>query len=60
MGVSFATYYKWRPKFGDTDTSLMACMGELITGSRRHNQLYDEEMIKKADILTRSPVLIKT
>ena len=34
-GVSSATFYKWRAKFGDMDVSMMAKMKELEDENRR-------------------------
>jgi len=35
LGISVATFYKWRAKFGGMDTSLMARMKELEEENRR-------------------------
>jgi putative transposase len=35
LGVSSATFYKWRAKFGGMDTSLMTRMKELEEENRR-------------------------
>ncbi len=50
LGVSVATFYKWRAKFGGMDTSLMARMKELEEENRRLKKMYIEEKIK-ADIV---------
>jgi putative transposase len=48
-GVSNATFYKWRAKFGGMDASLMARLKELEEENRRLKKMYAEERIK-ADI----------
>jgi len=45
-GVSGATFYKWRAKFGGMDASLMARMKELEEENRRLKKMYAEERIK--------------
>jgi len=50
LGISVATFYKWRSKFGGMDTSLMARMKELEEENRRLKKMYIEEKIK-ADIV---------
>ena len=39
-GVSSATFYKWRAKFGGMDVSMMAKMKELEAESRRLKKMY--------------------
>ncbi len=51
LGISVATFYKWRAKFGGMDASLMARMKELEEENRRLKKMYVEEKIK-ADIVT--------
>ena len=46
LGISVATFYKWRAKFGGMDTSLMARMKELEEENRRLKRMYIEEKIK--------------
>ena len=46
LGISVATFYKWRAKFGGMDTSLMARMKELEQENRRLKKMYIEEKIK--------------
>jgi putative transposase len=46
LGISVATFYKWRSKFGGMDTSLMARMKELEEENRRLKKMYIEEKIK--------------
>ena len=50
LGISVATFYKWRAKFGGMDISLMARMKELEEENRRLKKMYIEEKIK-ADIV---------
>ena len=44
-GMSSATFYKWRSKFGGMDASLMARLNELEEENRRLKKLYAEERI---------------
>ena len=46
LGISVATFYKWRAKFGGMDTSLMARMKELDEENRRLKKMYLEEKLK--------------
>jgi putative transposase len=46
LGISVATFYKWRAKFGGMDASLMARMKELEEENRRLKKMYIEEKIK--------------
>jgi putative transposase len=46
LGVSSATLYKWRAKFGGMDTSMMARMKELEDENRRLKKMYLEEKLK--------------
>jgi putative transposase len=46
MGISSATYYKWRAKFGGMDTSMMSRMKELEDENRRLKKMYMEEKLK--------------
>jgi putative transposase len=50
LGISVATFYKWRAKFGGMDASLIARMKELEEENRRLKKMYVEEKIK-ADIV---------
>ncbi len=50
MGISSATFYKWRAKFGGMDTSMMARMKELEAENARLKKMYAEERLK-AEIL---------
>lgn len=45
-GMSSATFYKWRAKFGGMDTSLMKHMKELEDENRRLKKMYLEEKLK--------------
>ena len=45
-GISSATFYKWRSKFGGMDASLMARMKELEDENRRLKKMYLEEKLK--------------
>jgi putative transposase len=45
-GISSATIYKWRAKFGGMDASLMARMKELEEENRRLKKMYAEERLK--------------
>ena len=49
-GISSATFYKWRAKFGGMDASLMARMKELEAENARLKKMYIEEKLK-AEIL---------
>jgi len=46
FGVSSATFYKWRAKYGGMDTSMMARMKELEEENRRLKRMYAEERMK--------------
>ena len=45
-GMSSASFYKWRSKYGGMDTSLMARMKELEADNRRLKKMYAEERLK--------------
>ena len=49
-GLSSATFYKWRAKYGGMDTSMMARMKELESENARLKKMYIEEKLK-AEIL---------
>ena len=49
-GVSSATFYKWRSKFGGMDASLVCRMRELEEENRRLKKLYIEAQLS-ADLL---------
>ena len=46
VGISTATFYKWRAKFGGMDTSMMARIKELEEENRRLKKMYIEEKLK--------------
>ena len=50
FGISTATLYKWRAKYGGMDTSMMARMKELEVENARLKKMYAEERLK-AEIL---------
>ena len=45
-GMSSATFYKWRAKYGGMDASLMARLKELEDENRRLKKMYAEERLK--------------
>jgi putative transposase len=45
-GISSATFYKWRAKFGGMDVSLMAKMKELEEENRRLKKLYVDAQMR--------------
>lgn len=45
-GMSNATFYKWRAKYGGMDASLMARLKELEDENRRLKKMYAEERLK--------------
>ncbi len=45
-GMSAATFYKWRAKFGGMDASLMARLKELEAENARLKKMYAEERLK--------------
>ena len=51
LGISTATFYKWRAKYGGMDTSRMARMKELEAENARLKKMYIEEKLK-AEIVT--------
>nr|CRH05274.1 Insertion element ISR1 uncharacterized 10 kDa protein A3 [Candidatus Magnetococcus massalia] len=44
-GMSSATFYKWRSKYGGMDVSLMKRMKELEEENRRLKKMYAEERL---------------
>ena len=46
LGISSATFYKWRAKYGGMDASLMKRMKELEDENRRLKKMYAEERLK--------------
>ena len=45
-GISSATFYKWRTKFGGMDASLLTRLRELEDENRRLKKMYAEERLK--------------
>ena len=46
IGISTATFYKWRAKYGGMDVSMMARMKELEAENARLRKMYVEEKLK--------------
>ena len=45
-GMSSASFYKWRAKFGGMDASLMARLKELESENAKLKKMYAEERLK--------------
>ena len=45
-GMSSATFYKWRTKYGGMDASLMRRLKDLEEENRRLKKMYAEERLK--------------
>ena len=45
-GMSSATFYKWRAKYGGMDAPLMARLKELEDENRRLKKMYADERLK--------------
>ena len=45
-GMSSATFYKWRAKYGGLDTSMIARLKELEAENKRLKKMYAEERLK--------------
>ncbi|GIU36383.1 hypothetical protein TUM4644_37370 [Shewanella colwelliana] len=45
-GMSSASFYKWRSKYGGMDASLMGRLKELEDENRRLKKMYAEERLK--------------
>lgn len=45
-GISSATFYKWRARYGGMDASLMTRMKELEEENRRLKKMYADERLK--------------
>lgn len=45
-GMSSATFYKWRAKYGGMDASLMRRLKELEAENRQLKKMYAEERLK--------------
>jgi putative transposase len=50
-GISNATFYKWRAKFGGMDVLLMATMKELEDENRRLKKLYVDAQMRALILL---------
>lgn len=46
LGISSATFYKWRSKYGGMDASMMSRMKELEAENARLRKMYIEEKLK--------------
>ena len=46
LGISTATFYKWRAKYGGMDVSMIARTKELEEENRRLKKMYLEEKLK--------------
>ena len=46
LGISTATFYKWRARYGGMDVSMMARMKELEAENARLRKMYGEEKLK--------------
>ena len=53
LGISSATFYKWRAKFGGMDVSMISRLKELEAVNVRLKKMYAEERLK-AEILQES------
>ena len=51
LGISTATFYKWRANYDGMDTSMIARMKELEAENARLKKMYIEEKLK-AEIVT--------
>ena len=45
-GMSTATFYNWRSKYGGMDASMMSRLKELAEENRRLKKMYAEERLK--------------
>ena len=46
LGISSATFYKWRAKYGGMDVPMMSRMKELEAENARLRKMYVEEKLK--------------
>lgn len=46
LGISTATFYQWRSKYGGMEVSMMARMKELEAENARLRKMYIEEKLK--------------
>jgi putative transposase len=53
LGISSATFYKWRAKYGGMDTPMISRMKELELENARLKKMYAEERLK-AEILKKA------
>ena len=53
LGISSATFYKWRAKYGGMDVSMITRLKELEAENTRLKKMYAEERLK-AEILQES------
>ena len=53
-GMSSASFYKWRAKFGGMDASMMARLKELEDENRRLKKMYAEECVFQTKVATDS------
>jgi len=58
LGVSTATFYKWRAKYGGMDVSMMSRMKELEDENRRLKKMYLEEKLK-AEIVSEAARILR-
>jgi len=52
-GMSSASFYKWRSKYGGMDVSMMSRLKELEEENRRLKKMYAEVQLQK-DIITKA------
>jgi len=50
-GMSSATFYKWRAKYGGMDASLMARMKELERENRQLKRMYADVQLKNEAVM---------
>ena len=60
LGISTATFYKWRAKYGGMDVSMMSRMKELEDENRRLKKMYLEEKLKAEIVAAVASVPIQT
>jgi putative transposase len=46
LGISNATFYQWRSRYGGMDASMMARLKELEEENRRLKKMYADERLK--------------
>lgn len=52
-GMSSASFYKWRAKYGGMDASMMSCLKALENENRRLKKMYAKERLK-AEIIQKT------